>query len=186
MKRVYVDTEYCYPGMLRGTPRPTSKDLRQIVQIAAVIVESDTGLEIDSFDQLVFPTYEKNVPEFFVELTGITQKTIDNSAVTFKQALLDFVHFTNGLPIWTFDKDEEVLRQNCSYIDMKWVFTEPFIRVKALLPSWNIDANEYSSGTLFKAAGIKMDGHVHNALHDVRSMSQAIRVFENNNKNKIT
>lgn len=178
MKRVYLDTEYCYPGMKRGTPRPTAADTRQIVQIAAVIVDTETGEEIASFNQLVKPTYENNLPEFFIELTGITQESVDTSAVSLDKALSAFVQFTDDLPIWTFDKDEEVLRQNCNYINRAWIFTEPFVRVKALLPSWGINPDEYSSGTLYRAAGLDMSGHVHNALHDVRSMAFAIHVFE--------
>ena len=178
MKRVYLDTEYCYPGMRRGTPRPTAADTRQIVQIAAIIFDTDTGEELASFDQLVIPTYQKELPEFFTELTGITQTDVDESAISFSDALTNFVRFCDNLPIWTFDKDEEVLRQNCDYVDIAWPFREPFTRVKALLPGWSIDPEAYSSGTLYKAAEIELPGHVHNALHDVRSMSQAIHVFE--------
>lgn len=179
MKRVYLDTEYCYPGMMRGTPRPTSADKRQIVQIAAIIFDTETGKEIAHFDWLVLPTYEKQLPEFFVELTGISQQAVDTSAISFRDALDKFVGFCGDVPVWTFDKDEEVLRQNCNYIGLTWPFAAPFTRVKALLPGWSIDPNSYSSGTLYKAADIDMQGHVHNALHDVRSMARAIGVFEN-------
>lgn len=178
MKRVYVDTEYCYPGMERGTPRPTAADKRQIVQIAAIIFDTDSGKEIAHFNQLVLPTYTKKVPEFFVELTGITQADVDRSGIPFKDALANFVRFVGDTEVWTFDKDEEVFRQNCGYLTLPWPFTSPFVRVKALLPHWGINPAEYSSGTLYKTAGLKMDGHVHNALHDVRSMAQAIYTFE--------
>lgn len=178
MKRVYLDTEYCYPGMLKGTPRPTAADTRQIVQIAAIIFDTDTGQEVAAFDQLVVPTYEKQLPDFFVELTGISQEDVDTKGVPFAEAFASFVRFCDGLPVWTFDKDEEVLRQNCGYIDMAWPLEEPFTRVKALVPAWGIDPDAFSSGTLYKAAGLDLSGHVHNALHDVRSMAQAIAVFE--------
>ena len=176
--RVYLDTEYCYPEMLTGTPRPTAADTRQIVQIAATIFDTDTGEEVAHFDQLVVPTYQKELPEFFTELTGITQTDVDKSGIALQNALPDFANFCGDIPIWTFDKDEEVLRQNCGYIDALWLFNQTFTRVKALLPNWNIDPEKYSSGTLYKAAGIELTGHVHNALHDVRSMAQAINVFE--------
>lgn len=178
MRRVYLDTEYCYPGMVKGTPRPTAADKRQIVQIAAIIFDTTTASEVAAFNQLVFPTYEKQLPDFFVELTGITQQDVDQSAVGFAEALEDFIRFCDGLPVWTFDKDEEVLRQNCDYIKLGWSQKTPFTRVKALLPDWGINPNEYSSGTLYRAAGLDMSGHVHNALHDVRSMAYAIDVFE--------
>lgn len=178
MKRVYLDTEYCYPGMVKGTPRPTAADKRQIVQIAAIVFDTETATEIASFNQLVFPTYEKQLPEFFIELTGITQQDVDYSAVPFVDGFAKFIRFCDGLPVWTFDKDEEVLRQNCDYSGLPWPVNESFTRVKALLPDWGIDPNAYSSGTLYKAAGLDMSGHVHNALHDVRSMAHAIDVFE--------
>lgn len=178
MKRVYLDTEYCYPGMLKGTPRPTSADQRQIVQIAAIIFDTETGEELGYFDQLVRPTYQKELPEFFTELTGITQQDVDENGISFNEAFTRFAGFCGDIPIYTFDKDEEVLRQNCDYISMAWPLASQFTRVKALLPNWGIDPDAYSSGTLYKAAGLDLSGHVHNALHDVRSMAQAINVFE--------
>jgi hypothetical protein len=46
-----------------------------------------------------------------------------------------------------------------------------------LLPQWGIDSDAYSSGTLYRAAGLEMTGHVHDALHDVRSMAAATSYF---------
>lgn len=178
MIRIYLDTEYCYPGMERGTPRPTAADQRQIVQIAAIAYDTSSNQEVASFDQLVTPAYMDALPEFFTELTAITQEQVNQQGIAFEAALAKFVDFVGDAEIWTFDKDEEVLRQNCGYIDLDWPFERTFVRVKALLPGWNIDPDAYSSGTLYQAAGLQMDGHVHNALHDVRSMATAIAVFE--------
>lgn len=178
MKRIYLDTEYYYPGMLRGTPRPTAADKRQIVQIAAILVDSQTGEELAAFDQLVVPTYEKQVTDFFTELTGITQADINREGAAFSKVLSLFVEFAGNTEIYTFDKDEEVLRQNCGYTGIAWPFENSFTRVKALLPGYGVEPDKYSSGTLYEAAGLEMDGHVHNALHDVRSMAAAVRVFE--------
>lgn len=179
MKRVYLDTEYCYPGMVKGTPRPTSTDQRQIVQIAAIIFDTTSGHEIAQFDQVVMPIYQKELPSFFTELTGITQHDLTRYAIPFREALSTFHDFCGDIPIWTFDKDEEVLRQNCGYIELPWPFSSQFVRVKSLLPNWNIDPNAYSSGTLYKAVDLNLSGHVHNALHDVRSMANAVHIFEN-------
>jgi len=61
---------------------------------------------------------------------------------------------------------------------MESPFKEEFVKVKELLPKYSIDPNKYSSGTLYKAVKIKMSGHVHNALHDVRSMARTIYFLE--------
>lgn len=177
--RIYVDLEYCYPGMTRKSGRPTDKDVRQVVQIAAIKFDTVTRRECATFDVLVKPLYTKTLPEFFVELTGITQQQVDADGLEFPAALSQFIAFCGEVPIFTFDKDWEVLAQNCGYYDLPFVYAAaPFTRVKALLPQWGVDPNAYSSGTLYQAAGLKMDGHVHNALHDVRSMAAAVACLE--------
>lgn len=176
-ERIFLDLEYCYPGMLRGTPRPTAKDKRQIVQIAAIKYDMATGKELASFEVLAKPAYESRVSDFFEELTGITQDQIDAGAVPFPEALQQLVEFCGDTPIMTFDQDWFVIEQNCGYFEIDTPFTVQFTRVKALLPDWGVDPDAYSSGTLYKAVGLTMDGHVHNALHDVRSMAAAVSIL---------
>ncbi|CAN5352095.1 hypothetical protein BH09PAT4_BH09PAT4_03910 [soil metagenome] len=160
--------------MLKGTPRPTAADKRQIVQIAAIKYDLAKQEELGNLDILTRPAYEKTVSAFFEELTGITQQQIDDSAIPFPQALQQLAAFCGETPIMTFDQDWFVIEQNCSYFELKNPFVAEFTRVKSLLPGWGIDPDAYSSGTLYKAAGLDMDGHVHNALHDVRSMAAAV------------
>lgn len=177
--RIYVDLEYLYPGMTREKGRPSEKEQRQVVQIGAILFDTDSGKEQASFDVLVQPAFEKNIPTFFTELTRIDQKMVDDSALPFPDALKQFVVFCQNKPVWTFHGDESVLRQNCQYFDTPFPFDVPFVRVKNMLPDWGVDPDQYSSGTLFKAAKLKMNGdNVHNALHDVRSMARAVWVFE--------
>ena len=132
---------------------------------------------------LVLPTYLKTLPPFFTELTAITLEEVMSKGMPLNRALKLFREFCKDDAIWTFDKDEEVFRQNCGYIDMSFPFKVHFIRVKPLLAQWGVDPAMYSSGTLYKAAGLLMKGHVHNALHDVRSMAMAVHTFEKRHRN---
>ena len=166
--RVYVDTEYTYPGMRRGTPRPTAADKRQIVQIAAIIYDEIAGEVVAEFNVLTKPSFQRRLPNFFTYLTGITQKQVRENGISRVQKSVA----SYG------DKDEEVFKQNAGYIKMKWPLSQNFVRVKSLLPSWGVNPDAFSSGTLYKAAGLDMLGHVHNALHDVKSMAAAVHVFE--------
>ena len=176
--RIYVDLEYCYPGMTKASGRPCETDKRQVVQIAAIRFDDQTGEEMDSFNQLVIPAYEVLLPPFFEELTAITQADVDREGIAFPEALQAFVNFCKDDPIFTFDKDWYVLQQNAGYHGMSFPYADrPFVRVKALLPGWGVNPDDYSSGTLYKAAGLQMSGHVHNALHDVRSMAHALHSF---------
>ena len=178
-RRVYLDLEYCYPGMTKQSGRPTEDDLRQVVQIAAICYDHAAGKELSSFNVLVTPRYTKQLPSFFIQLTGISQQAVDEQAISFSDALEKLVTFCSGLEMYTFDKDWYVLRQNCGYYGIKFPFEDkPFIRIKEHLKEWGVPEGRYSSGTLYKAAKLKMDGHVHNALHDVRSMAAATHYFE--------
>jgi inhibitor of KinA sporulation pathway (predicted exonuclease) len=174
---IYLDLEYCYPDMTRESGRPSSEDLRQVVQIAAIRFDAKTGKEVDSFDVLTLPKFETILPEFFVELTSITQEDVATQGISFPEALEKLQIFIGETPVRTFHLDEEVLRQNCGYFEIDFPLT-PFARVKDMLPDFHIDPNQYSSGTLYKAVGLTMEGWVHNALHDVRSMAQAMYVLE--------
>lgn len=177
--RVYIDLEYCYPGMTETSGRPTDSDKRQVVQIAAIVFDDAGNVETDTYNQIVVPKYTNPLPSFFTELTGITQEQVDEMGVEFEHALKGLVVFCRNRPIYTFHKDWEVLRQNCSYDGLPFPFRDrPFYQVKELLPEWGIDPDAYSSGTLFRAAGLDMQGHVHDALHDVRSMAAAVHHFE--------
>lgn len=176
--RVYVDLEYAYPGMTRGKGRPTARDTRQIVQISAIVFNTEQGRELQALDILTFPEFDPILPDFFVELTHITQERLQGEGVSLSEGLDAFESFVGDHSIWTFHRDEEVFRQNYAYLGREFPFSTPFTRVKELLPHWDIDPDAYSSGTLYQAAGLDLQGHVHNALHDVRSMAQAVHVFE--------
>lgn len=176
--RIYVDTEYCYPGMKHTDPRPTASDKRQIIQIAAILYDTEAGEELASFDKLALPLEADSVTPFFEELTGIRKQSIERDGRPFPVVLHEFVEFCQDYPIWTFDKDQEVFEQNCTYYDIPFPFEHNFTRVKPLLGKWGIDPDAYSSGTLYKAAGLDMPGQVHNALHDVRSMAASLRIIE--------
>ncbi len=177
--RIYVDLEYCYPGMTPEKGRPNEKEQRQVVQISAILFDNTTGREIACFDVITKPAFETKLPTFFIELTNITDDQVAKNGVSFPKALDEFIQFVQDYPIWTFNADWGVLKQNCQYFNIPFKYEEtPFIRVRPLLAQWNINADNYSSGTLYQAAGLDMQGHVHNALHDVRSMAHAVHVFE--------
>lgn len=180
MKRIYVDIEYMYEGMFHEKRMPKDSDKKQIIQIAAVLFDHHKGVEIKSLDILVKPIFHNNLPAFFVELTNINDKMIENLAISFPEALKQFVKFCKNYSIWTFNNDYDVFLQNAKFHSIANPFERPFIKVKPLLKNFGIDPEKYSSGTLYKAVGLNLKGHVHYALHDVRSMSQSMHALENN------
>jgi DNA polymerase III alpha subunit (gram-positive type) len=179
-QRIYLDLEYCYPEMTRESGRPSSKDLRQVIQIAAIKYDHGCGKELASFNVLTKPPFTKQLPPFFTELTEISQAQVNATAIEYLAGLAEFTNFCEQTTIYTFDQDWGVLQQNCAYYQADFPFAnKPFERIKTHLAGWGLPPDaSYSSGTLYKAAGLAMDGHVHNALHDVRSMAAATYFFE--------
>lgn len=181
MKRIYVDTEYMYEGMFHEKRPALDTDKKQIIQIAAVLFDTEKGIELEHFNILVKPVFHTKLPDFFVELTGIDYEKVEAEAVSFSEALDNFLKFCGDHPIWTFNNDYNVFLQNFSYHSIENPFKKPFTRVNPLLANYGIDSSKYSSGTLYKAVGLNLSGHVHNALHDVRSMSKAMHILEKTN-----
>jgi hypothetical protein len=127
------------------------------LRIAAVLYDVVNGTELAYFDQLVGESDEKNFPEVLEELKK----------------------FCDYYPIWTFNKEEEILERYCTAFSLPFPFRTPFIRVKSLLRSWGINPADYSSRTLYMVAGLTMDSREQDALHDARSMAAAVSYFEN-------
>jgi DNA polymerase III alpha subunit (gram-positive type) len=180
MKKIYVDTEYMYEGMFYEKRMPKNSDKKQIIQIAAVLFDHDKSIELKSLDILVKPIFNEKLPDFFIELTNINDEMIKNRAIPFSRALKQFVDFCEDYPILTFNNDYNVFLQNFEFHSIDNPFKCPFIRVKPLLKNFGINPDKYSSGTLYKAVGLNLKSHVHYALHDVRSMSQAMDIIEKN------
>ena len=180
MKRIYVDTEYMYEGMFYEKRMPRDSDKKQIIQIAAVLFDHAKGVEINSLDILIKPIFHENLPDFFIELTNITDKMIENLAISFPEALKRFVAFCENYPIWTFNNDYNVFLQNFEFHSITNPFKCSFTKVKPLLRGLGVNPDKYSSGTLYKAVGLNLKGHIHYALHDARSMSQAMHILDKN------
>lgn len=169
---VFVDTEYTTFGPTRATGWPEAHHHKEIVQIAAVKVQDLLDTAPQTFDIKVKPTLNPQVTQFFIELTWLSQELIDQEGTTFEKALEQFVTFVGWAHICTFDQDRSVFDKNCELNGIANPFSEEeFFRIKGQLPAWWIDPDNYSSGTLYQAIDADMHGHVHNALHDVLSMS---------------
>ena len=178
-RRVIIvgDTEYTTFGPTRATGWTQAHHHKEIVQIAAVRLDLETGCELATFDRLVRPAINPQLTRHFVTLTGIGQPEVDRDGAPFVDRLAEYLAFCGDDPIWVFDADGEVFRENCALNGLPFPFVgaREVFRVKPRLAGWGYDPEAYSSGTLCTAIGLPLDGRVHNALHDVRSMAAFLR-----------
>ncbi|MCF2947255.1 exonuclease domain-containing protein [Paraglaciecola aquimarina] len=155
---------------------------REIIQIAAIKVQIDlTELKIiSSFNCLVKPKINSKLSDYIIDLTGIEQHVLDEMGVDFPAVLQQFYQFTEqgSLACFAWGKDNHVLTDNCllNGIDMP-DFCKGFHNLHAMIRKQNIDGGHLCSGELANHLGLSLNGHVHNALYDVRSIALALNYW---------
>ena len=171
MSIVITDTEYTtWPGALeRGWTGPGEH--REIVQIAAIRVD-DAFAETAALDLLAVPLFNPQLSPLFTELTGISQDDVSGRGLPFPEALSRFAAFCGAGPVVCMNADEAVFRENCSLWNLPPPPGGSWHRLRPFLELHGVDTARYSSGELHSLTAHPLQGHVHNALHDVRSMSR--------------
>jgi hypothetical protein len=114
------------------------------------------------------------LPEYSVNLTGVTQQQLDAEGVPFAQALAQMFEFSHqgSIPVLSYGSDRNVLAENCSLLSCSPPqFNPGFINIRASIQAADPRTATLSSGQLYTLVPDSgLTGHVHNALHDVRSI----------------
>lgn len=79
-----------------------SQEMDEIIEFGAIRVNRDQTNHA-TFSTLVRP--DKAVPRLITEITGITQKMVDDEGIPLAEALSGFVEFIGDLPIVTFNAE---------------------------------------------------------------------------------
>ena len=177
-RKVFVDLEYIFPEMGWKYGQPKGHEKFEIIQIAAIVFDLDQRHEIAHVDLLCHPESGTKLPEFFTELTAITQQDIDVQALKLETAVDQFVNFCEKYEVMTYNNVYNVFLKNVSYISDNKFPLKPFTRVKPIIENYGISTENVSSGELYKLFNIDLGGHIHNALHDVRSMAHSLAYLE--------
>ncbi len=156
-----------------------SGERRELVQIGAAIVRTDTGdfSELDTFVILVKPNINPALSEYFINLTGITQEEVDHNGIPFSEALQMFHRWCGSRPLYSFAKDDlVVLLKNCELSDVEFPFdSSKFFDIRETFSRFGIHAEDYSSSTIVKAFGKTITRSAHNALNDVLTIIDGLR-----------
>lgn len=174
---VIFDTEFTsWPGAMERH-WSGSNEHREIVQIAAQKINLTTEVVVDSFMQIIRPAINPILSEYFVTLTGLTQALVDQEGIDFNLAYEQFEMWSAGLPIFSYAKqlgehsDRGVLEENIQLYNLSHVLDSGrYDTLTAVFQAANIDTNQFTSGELYRAFDLPLEGHVHNAMHDVDSL----------------
>jgi inhibitor of KinA sporulation pathway (predicted exonuclease) len=169
-----LDLEYtAWEGSAqRGWVEPW--EWREIIQIGMVLVDAKTFLIKEGFEILVRPEKNEILSDYFIELTGISQKRIEEEAVSFKQALKVVTPIGLKAECIMFNGyDGQILRENCVFHNLSapWEDSHMFNFRPLLADTLNRPQGDLTSSDLPALAGVKIDGQPHSALHDCNSIA---------------
>lgn len=181
MEIVILDTEYTSWEGTNERGWSGLNEHREIVQIAAIIVNGKTLDELDFFSILTMPKINQTLSHYFTTLTGISNEVLKGSR-PFLDGLSEYKKFVGDKPVYACGNEGDVILENLN-LNVSNRFLE-LTKVRNLRPWFcenGINANKISSGELHRYLNIELDGSPHNALHDVRSILASIEYLVNIN-----
>ncbi|WP_250000985.1 3'-5' exonuclease [Actinoplanes sp. M2I2] len=93
-----------------GWSRPG--EFREVVQIGALRVDTDTLGATGEFNELVRPERNPSLSGYFQDLTGITQAAVDERGLPFPDALDAFLDFCDDHYVLSYGNDMVILGEN--------------------------------------------------------------------------
>jgi len=174
---VILDTEYTsWPGCIENGWDTSRGQYREIVQIAAVLVDVDSLTIEDSFNELIRPQINPQLSEYFVSLTGIQQKEIASSP-QFETVARSFQDWRGSSDVYTWGDEIEVLNENVQLYNADVSFEKrQFYDIRSILETYGIPVDEYTSGTVSEFFNtVPEQGTSHNALYDCKSLLLTVR-----------
>lgn len=168
---VIMDTEQvCWEDSLERRAKGEGPQ-REVIQLAAVTIDTQTFSEISSFEVMVKPVIYPQLSLFCTELTGITQERVDTEGLSFSEAYDKWLAYIGDQPVMVYRADEDVLRENLAmHNDTRAVGR--FLKCRAMLETCGIDMEGVNSGKIAKTFGSTKHYREHDALADVRSMAE--------------
>lgn len=168
---VVMDTEQvCWEDSL-STRAQGKGPVREVIQLAAITVDTTTFKEISSFEVMVKPVFYPELSQFCIELTGITQERVDREGKAFADAYTGWVNYVAGQSVMVYRADEDVMRENLAMHKDNRLVPEYF-KCRAMLEACGINMEGINSGKIAKSFGSEKFYREHDALADVRSMAE--------------
>ena len=165
---------------------------KELISISALkIKQTKNKLEIiDKFTCYIQPRINKQLSNYIIDLTGITQKKIDTQGVDFKIALKKFYKFSKNIPLYSYGNDYRIIQENLDLykivLDLKYnSWINLFFDIRPIFQNYNINTSKYTSGTIYKHFKINPDSKIkiHNSEWDTYSMYLTLQyIFKNKDK----
>jgi len=150
-------------------------EFRELVQIGAVKVDRAFA-PLSEFQRMVRPRLNSVLSDYLQTLTGITNDDVRTHGVDFVDAYRDFAAFANGLPVFSFGRDDLIFADNIRLYGLKGLPVLPFRDLRPWLAAQGIDIARrgFHACDVAPAAGVPFEGRKHNGLADARSVAAGV------------
>ena len=151
---------------------------KEVVQIGAVRLETESLAVTASFDCLVKPRINPVLSDYFQRLTGITNARLAKEGEDFETAYRRFIAFAGDCPIAAFGHDEWVLDDNVRLYGLKNPPARPpFLELRGWFDRHGINPKGLHSCDIGPLLGVPFEGQMHDALCDARSIAAGMAVL---------
>lgn len=190
MEFILYDTEYTsWEGSLQRLWSGEGEE-REIVQISAIFVKDLQSLNgTNFFSVYTKPIINPMLSNYFTNLTGIKQHTIDNFGISISEGLEKFSTFSKDKVCLCWGDDLLVINENIKLHNLRTsLYMLKHIDLRDVFNKFGVETSHYNSGTIetfSKEETIIRSGSEHNALSDCISMLAALLKLRNiygNNK----
>ena len=162
---------------------------KELISISALkIKQIKNKLEIiDKFNCYIQPRINKQLSDYIIDLTGITQQKIDIQGVDFKIAIKKFYKFSENLQLYSYGNDYKIIQENLDLYkippDSKYrLWNNSFFDIRTIFEFYNINTSKYTSGTIYKHFKLKPTQNIkiHDPEWDTYSMYLTLQyIFQN-------
>ena len=128
---------------------------------------------------LVHPVKNPQLSDYFINLTGISQKRLDREGQDLEAALAAFAEFASGVSdFFAYGEDGDIIAENCGFQNLHNPLSgSRTINVRAAITKAYGLGKSITSADLPTATGLAKPGETlqaHKALDDARAVAQVL------------
>jgi len=150
---------------------------KELIQIGGYKIENDNYSVVDTIDIIVEPRINTRLSGYIQNLTGISQKTVENSGTDFIDALHEFECFCENEARLSWGDDSDILGYNLDLYnrDEKVENEQMYGDIRNLFRDRGIPCDQYTSGSVHQYYDIDAKIDQHYAVEDSLSMVLALQ-----------
>ena len=174
-KIIILDTEYTSRKWAQEINFSGPHEFPEIIQIAAIIIDTKTFEELDSFVSFVKPQFNPILSDYIKNLTHITQEQVD-TAEDFITVMKKFSSRAWDKDVYSYGNDGIVIAENYWLHKINFPFrADMFQDVREIFRAVWIPAEKYMSWTINEYFNIENPDQAHDALDDSRNILRAMK-----------